>query len=209
MFEGALSAAGAFVIVSMVVACSSATSSDASAADGGESGSSQPVAIATGQSLALALAIDSSNLYWSMGDEFSSAVVKMPLAGGTPTTLASPGGEVLAIDATNAYFVGPATSSPGPNPLMSVPLAGGTAVTLAAVQGPTGIASDGTWVYWGSPGDSAIMRMPIGGGDAVTLVPGQPTPESVAVDATSVYWCSFGATGTDGFVAKAPREAGR
>jgi hypothetical protein len=77
--------------------------------------------------------------------------MKVPLAGGTPTTLAS--GQMmpldLAVDATSVYW----TDSTG-GTVMKVPLAGGTPTTLASGQSsPDYIAVDGTSVYWTNDAD--------------------------------------------------------
>jgi hypothetical protein len=86
--------------------------------------------------------------------------MKVPLAGGTPTTLYSgPGQAILlaiAIDETSVYWTDYSIGT-----VMRVPLGGGTATTLASGQSnPLPIAVNATGVYWGNlstPG--TVMRL--------------------------------------------------
>ena len=82
--------------------------------------------------------------------------MKVPLAGGTPTTLASPGRipNAIAVDATSIYWLTEQQRNGGT--VMKVPLAGGTPTTLASAQAaPVGIAVDATSVYWVNSARSA------------------------------------------------------
>ena len=117
--------------------------------------------------------------------------MSIPLAGGTPTTLAT--GQqtsAVAVDAANAYWVTYAT--PG-GVVMKVSLSGGTPVPLATQQNRAApIAVDGTSVYWSSA-NATVGEVPLDGGALTTLVSGSSPslaslPFSIAVDGTSVYW---------------------
>jgi hypothetical protein len=93
------------------------------------------------------LVVDSTSAYCL---DLFHGVLKVALAGGTVTTLASAGNEMsypggilpeeIAIDEEAVYWV----SNDG---LMSVPKAGGGTTTLST-QGGTAIAVNGTSVYW-------------------------------------------------------------
>src|SRR5205814_7527236 len=133
-----------------------------------------------------AIAVDNTFVYWTTAripdatqlptdvELNTGAVVKMPLAGGTPTTLASRQGHPLAIavDPTNVYWVNGGTREPGTfnrhadGSTMKVPLAGGVPVTLASGQrGHDAVAIDATSVYWANyctrdnTRDGAVMKV--------------------------------------------------
>jgi sugar lactone lactonase YvrE len=142
------------------------------------------------------LSVDATSVYWT--DSNAGTVMKMPLAGGTPTALASgltcPNKTV--VDATGVYWTDFCTGT-----VKKVPLAGGAVITLAqeASSDAEGIAVDATSIYWTNSYHSnqtpgTITRVPVGGGTTSTLVSLAPSgmPFGIAVDATSVYWTSNG-----------------
>ena len=86
----------------------------------------------------------------------TGAVMKAPLSGGTPTTLAAASPSNIAVDATSVYW-----TEQGSGTVMQVPLVGGTPTTLASGQnGPYAITVDGASVYWTN---SAIPGVSLGG----------------------------------------------
>ncbi len=105
-----------------------------------------------------ALAADSTSVYWTEYDPTATpqigAVMKAPLTGGTPVTLASalPAGGGLAVDPAYVYYPSVNTScSQFPcSLLMKVPIGGGTPVTLAVEGEVSGIAVDATSAYFTS-----------------------------------------------------------
>jgi hypothetical protein len=115
-----------------------------------------------------------------------------PLAGGTPTTLASGGGlYFLAVDATSVYWTDNLTGTVMSIPIDGVP-DGGTPTTLASGQNqPAGMALDGKSVYWANNGSGTLMKVPLSGGAVTTLATMQTAAQFVAVDATSVYWSNY------------------
>jgi hypothetical protein len=147
--------------------------------------------IATKQSSPLAVAVDSTNAYWAnMGgirDSPSGAIVKVPLLGGTPTTLASalyPG--AIAVDVESVYW----TTATG---VFKVPIGGGATTTLATELNPTSLAVDDTDVYWtdwgrGGESDGSVMKVSRHGGKPVTLAKNINGPEAIAVDSANAYW---------------------
>lgn len=139
------------------------------------------------------IAVDSSSVYFT--DTIEGKVMKVPLGGGTPVTIATGAGsaESLAVDATHAYWVG---SSTGAGYVMRVPLGGGTPTTLAS-GGKTlrRLVLDASSVYWTDENEGTggtVMKVALGGGTPVTLASGQASPNALAVDASSVYWTNFG-----------------
>lgn len=164
--------------------------------------------LASGLSYPLDLVVDATSVYWVSGTSNGGFVMKAPLAGGTPTTLAVTV-EPLAI-ALDPAFVYWAT----PEALMKVQLDGGNEATLSvgALSSPGGIAVDSTNIYWTSGGD--VMWMPLGGGPtAVLATTGQSCsndciPGDIVVDSTSAYWIGFDGRSGVGIVMKAPLVGG-
>jgi eukaryotic-like serine/threonine-protein kinase len=71
----------------------------------------------------------------------------------------------------------------------SVRMDGTGMTTLASGQGkPSGMATDGVYVYWVNYGDGTVYRVPIGGGEPKRLAEGQLGPRSIAVGPLGIYW---------------------
>jgi hypothetical protein len=178
----------------------------------------------TGQAtdyVAIALAADGTNLYWTtpgtLGTE--GTVVRAPRGGGTPVTLAARQrhANAIAVDATSVYW---ANWDEGPfgrgdtslSAVMSVPKDGGAIVTLSSTTSnefPQFIAVNDVYVSslmnpWNDqPG--ALVTVPKAGGVVATVASNvsfgpQDWRPNIAVDGTNVYWVDI-----LGNVQKAPK----
>ena len=120
------------------------------------------------------IAVDATSVYWintsnTVGGGFST-LMKVPIGGGTPTTLASGSfspsaiGQI-AVDATSVYWVNSSDYRSANGSVMAVAREGGTPTTLAARQTTAGgLAIDATSVYWTTGGDTygdgAVLKTP-------------------------------------------------
>ena len=168
-------------------------------------GGGAPVALATNADNAALLATDNTNVYWTAPDD--NAILKAPIANTGEVTLVknlvnSPLG--VAVDATNVYWV----TGGG---IQSVPIIGGskteidTKLSLQGVYQTPDVAVNASGVF-ATTADGIVM-VPLTGGTAVTIVTGQ-NPNSIAVDASNVYWSNLGnAQGVMGTIMKAPTTA--
>jgi uncharacterized protein YjbI with pentapeptide repeats len=152
------------------------------------------------------IAVDAKNVYWT--DIFEQAIMKMPTAGGTVTTLVT--GEfnlgAIVVDAKNLYWTANGM-------VRRMLLTGSEPITLAidndSHSGPMTLAVDTTDVYWtsGSNGGGTVRKVPIAGGTPTTLVSpgvGAETGDALVLDATNVYWLE----GNQGGPWSAPRNGG-
>jgi DNA-binding beta-propeller fold protein YncE len=57
---------------------------------------------------------------------------------------------------------------------------------------PTGVAADGTAVYWANSGNGTINKLPLGGDTVSSLAIRQADPAGVAVDSRHIYWANQG-----------------
>jgi sugar lactone lactonase YvrE len=190
-----------------------------------------PTTMATGLQAPTHITVDTDNVYWTSDDwrafnpmldagPPSGGILMLPLAGGTPITLASglyspdwitvSGGTLLWDDWGN-----PEDSSEGSVSQIEA-RQGASVVTLATGQlSPTGLAVNATNLYWcnqgdDTPGDGVVFALPRppAGGVASTLatIPesGMSNPIYLAIDTTHVYWTDF----TNGVVVAEPIGGG-
>jgi hypothetical protein len=142
-----------------------------------------------------AIALDATNVYWTsynVGNEIVS-VMKVPLAGGTPTILAtqaSVGSFSMAVDGTSVYWTGDVVAGCcAADAVMKVALGGGMPTTLGSGpsgENPFGVAVDATSIYW-TDQTGRVVKVALGGGTPTTLASNGGFG-GIAVDATSVYW---------------------
>jgi hypothetical protein len=222
-----------FCAALIAVACSNSSG-------GSPAGGPVTLASLTGSSSASDIALDATHVYltstsvsgcprtWMVCDR--STIVKVPLDGGAPVSLATGyGAEGIAVDATSVYWAnsvsisvsGPGMAcAPDAGPcdlppvlgadVMRAPLDGGTDTTVAQ-EGSYAVAVSATSIYWtssacpqGAGACSGVVRAaPVGGGAPMTLasLPGH-TVDRLAIDATGAYFTS------DGAVMKVPIAGG-
>lgn len=172
-----------------------------------------------------AIAIDSSHVYWLGSQNNNIILMSALLSNGTVTTLSTiPGGGALgnglAVNRSEALF---ATSQNGPEELQAVPLTGNNAtptVISTQVNGQSSginlfvandnfvfVASGGCPCNGGSGGNwelpvGSINKFALDGSSAINLAEFTGQINSLALDATDVYWA------TDTTVWKVPITGG-
>jgi len=173
--------------------------------------------LATGRNHPIAVAVDSTSVYWTDYGSApgNSSVNKVPIGGGTITQLATGQTQAygLALDTNYVYW----TSRNDPGTVQAVPVGGGSPILIAGSQGaPTGIvvdpaagASDGgaspqRFVFWTNFDNNTVSRAPVPGtldagapGSGVTVIAtqqnsNQNTPAAMAIDNKNVYWVNQG-----------------
>jgi hypothetical protein len=157
------------------------------------------------------IVVDAENVYWNsvMASGNQGYVRKVPLNGGTVTTLASVPGVVigLQVNATSVFYTYDTLASASGTgvdsyDLMSVPVQGGTPTTLLTDEGTVlDLAIDGASIYWShtTPTDGngealiadTIEKVPLSGGTPTVLASGLSNPDCFVVRDGILYWVDF------------------
>jgi hypothetical protein len=145
----------------------------------------EPIVLASASGQPNSVAVDATHVYWSNGArdiDPAGDILRADLDGGNLTTLVAGQGEIneIAAGADGIYFTTTAA-------VKKVGLDGGTPTLLAAMGG-TELAVDTANAYWSTLGGQIVKAGIAGGSDPVVLVPADATPDSIAIDATHVYW---------------------
>lgn len=193
--------------------------------------------IVTGLTYPEQFTVDATNVYWTEGVDATGLTatgsVKMaPLAGGATTTLASgltnPFG--IAIYGATVYWTDLNSAASALGAVRKVSIAGPacagaacTSLVTAALNNPQYLTVDGTNVYFTELGtfdtvtgmrksDGTVSKVAIAGAGAAAataLATALNGPQTIAVDATNVYWTeSANSIAGAGFVKKAPITPG-
>jgi len=176
----------------------------------GPQGSGSPVVLASGQMSAFGIAVDGTGVYWTVSPH--GAVMKVPIGGGSATTLASGAAPMaIALGSTSVYWTDVSAFT-----VNAVPTRGGTPTTLSTfVDGGGGsyvtdITVDSTAAYWSQStngGYGVLASVALGGGSVTTLAQGSTVyPGGIAVDSMSVYYTNSVSPG--GAVMKVPLGGG-
>jgi hypothetical protein len=116
---------------------------------------------------------------------YYSGIVKVPAAGGTPTTVVSTTNGVrgLAVDAVGDVFFGMCAGF-AKGDIMEVPAHGGSPLAIASLNTacPTSVAVDATGDIFFTLGES-VEEIPAGGGNPISVASDFTAPEQLAVDA--------------------------
>jgi hypothetical protein len=137
------------------------------------------------------VAVDSTAVYWAREviPTTSSTVMKLPLAGGASTAIATSSATKLLTDATYIYWVDNSAAVGGD--VFKMPLAGGAPIRLASGQGQAvAFTIDAKRIYWTS--SDKIVSVPLEGGALTTHAIGQTQPGAIAADGTNIYWTILG-----------------
>lgn len=83
----------------------------------------------------------------------------------------------------------------------TAPLTGGSETTFATgpavpLTSTTRLISDGVHLYWSSGGDNTLRKLPLGGSAPTTLATATTAVSSIALDATHLYWTTWGTSET-------------
>jgi hypothetical protein len=156
--------------------------------------------LATTSMGATELAVDATNVYFTVWNATAGTVTAVPIAGGPATTLASnqPNPWGIGVRAGTVFWSNEGSDSlQVPGAILSVPAAGGAITTVAAGEAadagarasdPGPIALDATSVYWTESLRHLVRKAGLAGGAPVTLATTDSLPSAIVVDATYVYW---------------------
>ena len=153
--------------------------------------------LVTGQNYPVAMAVDSSHIYWA--DYFGGHTVSEANLNGTGVTTLVSGANYavgVAVDSSHVYW-SYAIDPSGQNnsgTINEVPLAGGNATTLLSEQNPEQLAVDGSHIYFVNYNTGTIDEANLDGTGVTTLVSGQTDPIAVAVDSSHIYWANYNGT---------------
>ncbi|MCU0691153.1 MAG: hypothetical protein MUF54_07125 [Polyangiaceae bacterium] len=132
---------------------------------------------------ATALAVDSTHIYYTDGE--LGEVRRLPLDGGTPTTIADGQGNPANIAMDDSYVAW--TSSVMGTISSYAKLSGAVSVLALNQLSPSGVAVLDGVVYWANEGDGYVSKVPAAGG-AVQVLRQARRPAAIAVVDSTVFF---------------------
>jgi hypothetical protein len=133
------------------------------------------------------IAVSPNGIYFIDGTTWpADSLMRIPLAGGAPTTVDPNGPSVIVGGDDGVFFVEASTT---PEPIETI--AGATAPELVGSPGATLLAVGGGNLAW-VDAHGTIRAMPSGGATAsANVIHPSSFPKAIAIDATRVYWVEF------------------
>jgi hypothetical protein len=123
------------------------------------------------------LTTDAASVYFSEG-----GIRKIPVGGGTATTLASGAAYEMSVAAGQLFWTNHVSGD-----VLKISVNGGAVTTIATGQSfLRAIGTDSTHVYWVTSG--ALRRAPLAGGPSVEVTPSSSDVIAVEADTTAIYW---------------------
>jgi hypothetical protein len=162
---------------------------DADAGEGGGAGGGPIEVVASGQGYPSALAVDATHLYFAAG--MPAELRRVPLTGGTPTTLFTAPSTVAYLQVKNGFLYWTEDGLIGA--IKRGPVQGGAAQLVATTSRLVfDFDTDGANVYWMSDGpmpggEGQLFSAPVTGG-ASTLLLTMPGAEGVALSGDDLYF---------------------
>jgi hypothetical protein len=140
------------------------------------------------------MAVDATNIYWitNAGSVMTCKIASCPV----PTPLVTGQGALsaIAVDASYVYWTvfGTAANGYADGAIMRASKTGTNITKLAENQTkPSGLASDGTNVYWAEQSVAGNVSTCAVGGCALTppvISPARPSPAALRADSTRLFW---------------------
>jgi sugar lactone lactonase YvrE len=155
------------------------------------------------------IAVDSTYVYWTQGQEAPNGANYKPFSGGSIVSiLESPDPRGIVADGTNVFWTdfetggiysyGTVVKALQP-PLVAPAEDGGP-----AAGSPTAITTDGTNVYWVDPVANTVSQISVNGGTPHVLAQSQSNPVAIAVYGANVYWIDYASGSSDGSIDTVP-----
>jgi hypothetical protein len=139
------------------------------------------------------LAVSASEVFFVRQGSVYDTLLAVPIGGGTSRAVcvtSSLGGvEGMVAGGSYIYF----TTYNAPLSIVQCPIAGGKALVYAKDVAPYGLAADDSYLYWTNNTTSGTVKACALGAScttASTVASGQPYPQAIAVNSTSIFWAT-------------------